>query len=97
MINFKFGITNPWWDRFKTIYNTAGDTPFKHKFWEVQVIESDDIIMFDLRITTRCDHAGTDLWLGLLGYSINLNFYDNRHWNHEASRYYQYDEENGWK
>ncbi len=83
MINLRFSLENPWWNRFDSIYCTHGKTPFKHKFWEVQVMKSDDIVAFDLRITTRTDHAGVDLWLGLLGYAVNLQIYDNRHWNAE--------------
>lgn len=83
MINLKASLINPWWNRFETVYSRAGTTPLKHKFWEAQIIKSDDIVSFDLRITTRCDHAGIDLWLGLFGYSVNLNIYDNRHWNTE--------------
>lgn len=95
MFNLKFNLTNPWWDRFETVYWTAGGTPFEHKFYEVQVMKSDDIVAFDLRVTTRCDHAGIDLWLGLFGYSINLNFYDNRHWNSQEGRWVIYTEEQG--
>ena len=96
MINFRFSLTNPWWNRFQSVYWTAGGTPIKHKFWELQIMKSDDIISVDMRISTRCDHAGLDLWLGLLGYSINFNFYDNRHWNDKESRYMVYSEENGY-
>ncbi len=95
MINLRLSLTNPWWNRFETVYFRANNTPFKHKFYELQVMKSDDIVSFDLRITTRCDHAGIDLWLGLFGYSINLNFYDNRHWNSKEGRWMFYTEENG--
>ncbi len=91
MINLRFSVENPWWDRFENIYAAHGATLFKHKFWEVQVMKSDDIIAVDLRITTRQDHAGIDLWLGLLGYAINLQIYDHRHWNHEEKRWEIYD------
>ena len=82
MFNLKFELTNPWSDRFESIYCNGGRTPFKHKFWELQTLKSDDIISFDLRVSARCDHAGIDLWMGLLGYSINIKFYDSRHWDH---------------
>jgi hypothetical protein len=45
--------------------------------------------------TVRQSHAGLDIELGLFGYNIHFNFYDNRHWHTEAGRYYNYDEENG--
>jgi hypothetical protein len=91
MINLKFLITNPWWDRFENVYAVAGQTPIKNKFWEFQIIKSDDILSFDLRITHRTDHAGVDLWVGLLGYSMNLNLYDNRHWDIETNTWVKYD------
>lgn len=95
MINFRFSLENPWWDRFEILFWKAGGTPFKHKFWELQAMKTDDLIAVDLRITSRCDHAGIDLWLGLLGYSINFNLYDNRHWNTKEGRWVVYTEEDG--
>ena len=80
MINLKFNITNPWWNRFANIKCWAGKTPFENKFWEIQVMKSDDVVAFDLRISARTDHAGIDLWVGLIGYAVNLQFYDTRHW-----------------
>lgn len=91
MINVRLSLENPWWDRFDNVYATSGKTPFKNKFWEFQTMRSDDIVALDLRITARTDHAGVDLWLGLLGYAVNLKFYDNRHWDSEAGKYTVYD------
>ena len=80
MINIKFGLSNPWWNRFESLWNKAGATPFEHKYWEIQIMKSDDIVTLDLRITARQSHAGVDIWLGLFGYAVNLQFYDSRHW-----------------
>jgi len=33
--------------------------------------------------------------IGLLGYSLNFNFYDNRHWNTTEGRWMRYNEELG--
>lgn len=87
MINIKFSITNPWTDRFENIRCWWGRTGLPNKFWECQIMKSDDIIAVDLRITTRCDHAGPDLWLGLLGYAVNIKIYDSRHWDHETQQW----------
>ncbi len=87
MINLRFSLENPWWDRFANIWWHSGKTPFENKFWEVQVMKSDDIVAFDLRITTRTDHAGAELWLGLLGYAVNFHFYDHRHWNSDTGKW----------
>ncbi len=84
MINVRFSLTNPWWDRFESLRHWHGATPFKNKYWEVQLMKSDDIIAFDLRITTQSDHAGLDLWAGLFGYALNFVFYDSRHWNQDS-------------
>ena len=90
MINLKFSVTNPWWDRFDSLYTASGSTLFKNKFWEIQTMKSDDILTFDLRVTARQDHAGVDLWLGLFGYAVNLQFYDNRHWDNELKDWQVY-------
>jgi uncharacterized protein YycO len=92
MIDIKFSIVNPASDRFESIKCWFGNTPFKHKHWEIQVMKDNDIIAVDFRVTTRQDHAGVDLWLGLVGYAVNFKFYDNRHWNHEQGRYCSYSE-----
>ena len=94
MINLRFSITNPWSDRFSNVYSTAGKTPFKHKFWEFQIMRTDDILSADLRISSRTDHAGFDLWLGLLSFSVNLVVYDNRHWNTKDDCWELYGKEN---
>ena len=92
MINFRFSLESPWWDRFANIKAWSGKTPWKNKFWEVQVMKSDDIVAFDLRISAMTDHAGIDLWLGLLGFSVNLQFYDSRHWDHDSGAWKVYGE-----
>jgi hypothetical protein len=93
MINFKFEIVNPWSSRFNNIFCYAGSTPIKNKSWEVQAMRTDDIVSLDFRITTRCDHAGVDLWLGLASYSINFRWYDTRHWDYSHGRYCVYNED----
>jgi hypothetical protein len=92
MINFKFEIVNPWSSRFGNIFCHAGSTPIKNKFWEVQAMRTDDIVSLDFRITTHCDHAGVDLWLGLASYSINFRLYDARHWDYSRGQYCVYND-----
>ena len=90
MIVITFAIQNPFfksWRQFKNIRNWHGATPFKNKFWEVELTKSGEIVMFDFTVRTRCDHAGTTLGLGLFGHSINATLYDNRHWDHINDRY----------
>lgn len=91
VINLRLSLTNPWWDRFANIRIWSGKTPWKTKFWEVQVMKSDDIVAFDFRLSAMTDHAGLDLWLGLLGYAVNLQFYDSRHWDSDRGDWVIYD------
>lgn len=96
MIYLNFNIRNPgWYDRFKNIWWKTGATPWKNKFWEIQIIKNDNLLRFEFQFTVRQDHAGLNLELGLVGYEIHFTFYDNRHWNHEESRWMFYTEEEG--
>ncbi len=95
MITLHFNLRNPWSDRWKCVYNTAGISPFKNKFWELQVDKTNDIVGFEFRYTTRQDHAGVYISLALFGYDVIFNVYDNRHWNSEESRWMIYTEEKG--
>jgi hypothetical protein len=95
MIYLNLNLRNPWGKDFKSLYVAAGDTPFKHKFWEIQVIENDNWLRFEFEFTIRQDHAGLNLELGLFGYEIHVTLYDNRHWNWEEGRWMIYDEEKG--
>lgn len=96
MINFRFIVDNPWWgDRFDTIWFKAGGTPFKNKFWEIQLMKDSTVLGLAIKLSTRCDHAGLEVELSLAGYSLNFNFYDNRHWNYAQGCYYVYSEEEG--
>ena len=95
MLNINLNIQNPWSNRFENLWNRAYDTPFKHKFIELEVIKDNTIVSFGFRFATRQDHAGLTVEAGLLGHSFLFQFYDIRHWNTDAGRYYIYDEENG--
>ena len=95
MIYFNINVRNPrWWERFKNIKYWVGETPIKHKFWEIQIIKNDNLFRFEFEITTQQDHAGSRLELGLLGYEIHFTFYDNRHWDYETRDWVVYDKEN---
>lgn len=96
MIYFNFNIRNPkWWDRFENIKCWMGGTPFKNKYWEVEIIKNDNLLRLEFEVTTQQDHAGVNLELGLLGYEAHFKFYDNRHWNSEEGRWMIYSEEKG--
>ena len=95
MINFSFTLINPWGKRWANVWSHTYDTPFKHKFLELELVKDTTIVSFMFRLASRQSHGGLMIDLGLLGYSFSFNFYDNRHWNYEANRYFKYDEENG--
>ena len=95
MINFNFTLINPWGKRWKNVWCRTYNTPFKNKFLELEFFKDTTIVTFMFQLTTRQSHGGAMIDLGLLGYSFSFNFYDNRHWNYEAGRYFKYDEENG--
>ena len=93
MINFNFNIRNPWnksWSN--TLFSTAFETPIKHKWIEVEVYKDGTLISLDFSFRIRTDHAGLDFEVGVFGYCFHFNFYDGRHWNDDAGRYYIYDE-----
>lgn len=97
MIYFNINVRHPgWWERFKNIKCWMGETPFKNKYWEVQIIKNDNLLRLEFAYTIKQDHAGLNLELGLLGYEIHFNIYDNRHWNHEENRWMIYTEEEGY-
>jgi hypothetical protein len=94
MIVATFAIQNPFfesWKSFKNIRNWHGSTPFRNKYWEVELLKNGCIVAFDFTVRTRCDHAGTTLGLGLFGYSINMTLYDNRHWDHNTGDWKKHD------
>jgi hypothetical protein len=90
MINFSFRLSNPFSDRWATAYHNSAMLG-KHTGAEIQVIKDNTIVDFSIRWTTRQDHAGVMLDIGLLGYTVMLHYYDTRHWNSEAGRFYNYD------
>jgi hypothetical protein len=93
MISFNFNLNNPWSKRWKNVWSKTYNTPFEHKFLELEVIKDSSIVSLMFRLSTRQSHGGLNMELGLVGYSFNFNFYDNRHWNYELDRYYNYGEE----
>lgn len=92
MIYFNVNIRNPKWvERFKNIKVWSGATPWKNKFWEIQVIENDNLLRVEFNFTTQQDHAGVVFELGLLGYEIHFSIYDSRHWDYDNNCWMTYD------
>lgn len=95
MINISFNLRNPWSQEFKNLWCRVYDTPHKNKFIELEVYKDSSLLSCNFSLTTRQSHAGLDIEVGLFGYCFHFNFYDMRHWNYEAGRYYKYSEEEG--
>jgi|688.fasta_scaffold1243237_2 hypothetical protein len=92
MIYVNINIRRPkWWDRYKSIKFWHGKTIFKNKFWEVEILKSDGLLRFEFELSTKQDHAGANLKLGLFGYEIDFILYDNRHWNYDKNSWENYD------
>ena len=88
MISLNFNIRNPWSDKFKNLWSRSYATPFKNKFIELEVTEDFTLVSFMFNWTVRQSHAGLDLELGLLGYNVHFQFYDNRHWDNTYGVYH---------
>lgn len=94
MISFNFNLRNPWRNTFKNLWCKSYVTRFKNKFIELEITKDSSLISIMFNWTIHQSHAGVDIEFGLLGYCIHFNFYDNRHWDLETDKYYQYHEEN---
>lgn len=95
MIYFGFNIANPWCRRWANVWNKVYDTWHPNKHIELEYMRDTSILSFSFRLTTRQDHAGLMIDLGLLGHCFSFNFYDSRHWNGKEGRWMIYNEENG--
>ena len=85
MINLNFSIANPWRRDLWNILWNIGRSITKHKAVEFNGYRTGHVIdvEFDLRFTG--DHAGARVMLGLLGYAVELHFYDMRHWDYDRN------------
>ena len=93
MINLSLTLMNPWGKRWSNIWSRSYKTPFENKFLELEVFKDTTVVSFMFRLATRQSHGGLMIELGLLGYSLSFNFYDNRHWSYELGRYFNHGEE----
>lgn len=92
MIYFNINIRNPWGqDRFANLWARTFSTPWKNKFFEIQLFKDAELFRNEFEWTIKQDHAGVRLELGLIGYKAAFNFYDNRHWDYENNHWKTYD------
>ena len=50
------------------------------------------LFSFNFKIDWKCDHAGIEIQLSLLGITFNFNFHDNRHWDYINNKWEEYDD-----
>ena len=50
------------------------------------------LFSFNFKIDWKCDHAGIETQLSLLGITFNFNFHDNRHWDYINNKWEEYDD-----
>lgn len=88
MIKIRLEIQNPWSkDLFKDLGSVSGRLT-KNKSWELQHTFYDGMLLDNaVEWTRRCDHAGIEIVLGLLGYGIHFRIYDNRHWDYARGQW----------
>jgi hypothetical protein len=94
MISLNFNLRNPYSQTFKNLWNHMWYI-CENKYAELEVYRDSSLVAVNFNWTIRQSHAGLDVELGLFGYCIHFNIYDNRHWNYTEGRWYKYDEENG--
>lgn len=92
MIKLRFELQNPWTkDRFKNLGCLHGRIS-KNKAWELEHTFYDGMLAdCNFEFTTKGDHAGLDLALGILGYGVHFRIYDTRHWDYETNDWVKYD------
>jgi hypothetical protein len=79
MINFSFGVSNPFSRRWETLFCKHWRYS-QYKAAEVQLVADNTIIGLTFRWTVMSDHAGISCDISLLGYTLFMQQYDVRHW-----------------
>lgn len=95
MIHLNFAITNPYANNnFKNLYCRTWQLA-KNKYFELQFFhEPRRLLAINVNLTWRgFDHAGPEFELTMLGYTISLHLYDNRHWDYETNDWVNYSDE----
>lgn len=96
MLSFNLSISDPWHkDDFENLYSNSGMIT-KHKAWEFETYwYSRTLLDLSMSLTSRRDHAGFKMELGLFGFTACFQIYDTRHWDDENKCWENYkDQEN---
>ena len=86
MIILDFTIGYPFSDRFEIVASTS-KLLTKYKAVEANIYCTANIIKLSLVYSTRQDHAGLQIEVGLFGYDFELHFYDTRHWDYTTNQW----------
>lgn len=71
-------------------YKSGSLFKIPNKFWEINFVKlqsSNNILDFNIGLTTNCDHSGLLISFTLFNYYAHFQIYDNRHWNSEQNCY----------
>jgi len=90
MINLQFNIYNPWSSRWTILWNKSKSIG-KNKAVEFNGYRTNHIVNVDLNFRPAGDHAGARIMLGLVGFDIELHFYDTRHWDYTTNTWEYYE------
>jgi hypothetical protein len=86
MISLELSIKAPFHKRFMLLESNSKKVS-KNKSWEVSKYKTNVIVLLGFHWTTRQDHAGITLDLGLLGREYQFCFYDIRHWDYKNDKW----------
>jgi hypothetical protein len=90
MIRFNFDIANPFSKRWNNCKSIHGHLT-KNKNWEIELLQDNSIISIEFNLSFWTNHAGINIGFGLLGYTINVAIYDNRHWNTDTKNWVKHE------
>ena len=96
MIHLNFSIGYPFTRMsFNHLFNRCWETAFKNKYFEIELMQDCEYLLhFNFDWKRKCDHAGVKLELGLFGYELVFQLYDNRHWDYDKGTWVKYDTSN---
>lgn len=86
MINFIFEIVNPFSNKFSGLFIKHGRLT-KVKSWELNVYRTNVIFLVAFDFSIKRDHAGGKFRIGVVGFEIEFQIYDARHWDHQLGRW----------
>jgi hypothetical protein len=91
MITLMLNLTNPFVEeKFDNLFCRSGMIT-THKAWEIELIKySRTLLKAEAKWSVKTNHAGPSISVGLLGYEIELQIYDTRHWNNETNAWEVY-------